>query len=164
MTTTEAQTSLETRPELAPSVRMVLVGVRRRIRLYVWGEGIASALAWLGVAFWGSLAIDWFFEPSADVRLVMLAVVGMVFVGILLRLIAMRAFVPLGDGSMAMLLERRFSQLEDSLLTAVLLTGNGERDNRKRQSQATQREAQREATSCDPRMLAHTCREATRRI
>ena len=148
----------EVQPELSPPVRTVLSAVRRRIRRYVWAEGVTSAVAWLGVAFWGSLALDWFFEPSANFRAVILAIVGMVFVGILLRLVAMRAFVPLSDSSMATLLERRFPHLNDTLLTAVLLTQRerAERESPDREGEAT--------ASCDPRMLARTCREATRRI
>ena len=36
----------------------------------------------LGVAFWGTLAVDWFFEPSPLVRGIVLAAVGSVFVGV----------------------------------------------------------------------------------
>jgi len=146
----------ETNPELSPPVRTVLVNVRRRIRRYVCVEGFATALAWLGIAFWGTLAIDWFFEPSHDVRRVLLTLVGLAFMSILVRLVAMRAFIPLRDSSMATLLERRFPHLNDTLLTAVLLTerGVGEQDGENRDI----------AASCDPSMLARTCREATRRI
>ena len=61
-------TNLDDRPTFAPSVQAVLGQLRRRIRQYVWLEGCAAAVAWLGVAFWATLAVDWFFEPPATVR------------------------------------------------------------------------------------------------
>ena len=132
-------------PELAPPVRAVLADLRRRIRRYVWLEGVTSAMAWLGVAFWLSLALDWFFEPSPIFRgLTLLAVVG-VFVAVIVQLIVRRAFVPMTDDNMAMILERRFPELDDSLLTAVeLLERNDTQE------------------ACDLRLLADTCAKAER--
>ncbi|GAG03081.1 unnamed protein product, partial [marine sediment metagenome] len=124
-----------------------LAALRRRIRRYVWLEGLTTAVAWLGVAFWGSLAIDWLFEPPPLVRGVLLGLVGLGLVAVLVQLVGRRAFVRLSDGNMAMLLERRFRQLDDSLLTAVDLIGR------------TGRPGQ-----CDPLMLARTCRQAADRI
>ena len=65
----------------------------------------------------------------------------------LVRLIGRRAFVPLSDSNMATVLERRFPNLDDSLLTAVVLAGR-----------------RAEESGYNPNMLAHTCREATQRI
>ena len=45
---------------LAPHVRSLLAGLRWRIRCYVWLEGIALCLAWLGLTFWFGLAVDFF--------------------------------------------------------------------------------------------------------
>ena len=43
-------------PGWTPSIRTSLLRrLRRRIRRYVWLEGLAAAVAWLGVAFWLSL-------------------------------------------------------------------------------------------------------------
>ena len=44
---------------LAPAIRSVLTGVRRRIRLYVLLEGLSVALIWLGVTFWLAFALDY---------------------------------------------------------------------------------------------------------
>ena len=119
--------------------------MRRRIRQYVWLDGLAAAVAWLGVAFWLTLAADWFFEPSTAVRGVMLALVVLVLAAVAVRLIGRRAFVRITDGNAAMVLERRFPALNDALLTAVVL-GN------------------RLADDVNPEMLARTCREAATRI
>ncbi|HUT11490.1 MAG TPA: hypothetical protein VMY42_13395 [Thermoguttaceae bacterium] len=142
-----ATTTVEAPPRIAPRVEAVLGALRRRIRAYIWVQGLASAAAWVGVAFWISLAGDWFFEPSPAIRVAAVAIVGLVFIGILVKMIALRAFVRLSNSNMATLLERRFDQLDDSLLTAVVLTA-----------------PEHAAEKCDPRMLAHTCQEAAQRI
>ncbi len=139
--------TLETRPQLTPAVRTVLGALRGRIRWYVWVEGLTMAAAWLGAAFWLSLGIDWFFEPPAAVRGVLLGAIGLGLLSVLFYLIGRRAFVRLSDSNMATLLERRFPQLDDGLLTAVLLTGH-----------------ETDPEECNPVMLARTCREASNRI
>lgn len=139
--------SSDIRPELQRDVRALLVSLRRRIRLYVWVDGLASAAAWLGVAFWASLAIDWFFEPPIEVRRLVMLIAVVVLGGVLFRLIGRRAFVPLSDASMATLLERRYRHLDDSLLTAVILC-----------------DRPLDAAQCNPEMLDHTCRLAAGRI
>ncbi len=133
-------------PTLAPAIAAVLAAVRRRLRRYVWLEGCARAVAWLGVAFWATLAVDWLFEPTAAVRGILLAAVATVLAAVLLQLIGRRAFVRITDSNAATVLERRFPQLNDSLLTAVVLTGR----------RTDQVEVQRE-------LLARTCREAAAR-
>ncbi|OHB70717.1 MAG: hypothetical protein A2V70_17085 [Planctomycetes bacterium RBG_13_63_9] len=152
MATTQAQD----RPQLSPAIRAFLTRLRRRIRQYVWLEGLTAAAAWLAFALWASLAIDWYFEPSAVVRKLILAVVVFVLAGVLFRLIARRAFVHLSQSNMAMLLERRFGQLDDSLLTAVVLTGRPAGDAPTGHGDLTD--------PCDPQMLDRTCRQAAERI
>ncbi len=135
------------RIELAPQIRRVLAQLRARIRRYVWIEGLAAAVVWLGLAFWGTLLLDWFFEPPAAVRLIALVTAGFVFLAILVLRIVRRLVVPLADASMATVLERHFQHLDDALLTAVVLAG---------------REA--DPSRCNPEMLDRTCREAAGRI
>ena len=106
---------------LAPAIRAALDGLRRRIREYVWVDGLAAAVAWLGAAFWLSLATDWLFEPPKSVRGAVVAAAAIGLAVVLVRRIVRRAFVRLSDSNMAMLLERRFPQLGDCLLTAVVL-------------------------------------------
>ncbi len=135
------------KPQLEPSIGAALESLRRRIRRYVWLEGLATAVAWLGVAFWLSLAVDWFFEPPSIVRGLILAAVLLVLAGVLVKLVLRRAFVRLSDRNMAMLLERRFPQFRESLLTAVELS-----------------ERRPSATECNPLMLERTCRLAAEPI
>lgn len=135
--------TVQEQPHLADSVQSLLERLRLRIRRYVWIEGVASAVACLGAAFWILLAIDWMFEPPVLLRRAMIGLAAMAVGYVVYRLIVRRAFVPLSDSNMAVLLERRFSGFEESLLTAVDLT---ERDE---QLAALTRE-----------MLAHTCRDA----
>ncbi|MBN1393628.1 MAG: hypothetical protein JW959_01165 [Pirellulales bacterium] len=133
------------RSTIAPA-RSLLGALRRRIRQYVWLEGLAAALALLGVAFWATLAADWFFEPSPPVRAIILVALAATLVYVLFRMIGRRAFVPITDVNAATVLERRFPRLNDALLTAVELGGR---------SMENELSAQ---------MLSRTCREASERV
>ena len=86
-------TNHDARPTLAPAVTTVLDELRRGVRRYVWFEGCAAAGVWLGAAFWCTLGLDWFFEPSTVVREILLAGVLFVLAGVLVQLIGRRAFV-----------------------------------------------------------------------
>jgi hypothetical protein len=110
-------------PRLARPIEALLAALRRRIRRYVWLQGIALCVAWLGAAFWISLVIDqpWMLEPPPWARGAILALVGLGLAGLIYRMILRRAFVRFGDRSLAVVLERRFEQFNDSLLTAVEL-------------------------------------------
>ncbi len=135
------------RPTLAPAVSTVLDALRRRIRRYIWLEGISASIAWLGVAFWTTLAVDWFFEPPTVVRGMMLLGILAGLAAVVFQLIGRRIFVRITDGNAATVLERRFPQLDDSLLTAVLLS-----------------ECPAGELEIDPRMLAETREKAENRI
>lgn len=143
MATTQTEDALR----LSPAVAGLLNSLRRRIRGYVWIEGAASAVAWLGAAFWLTLAADWFFEPSRAVRAGLLGAAGLVLAFLLYHLVVRRAFVRFTDANMAMVLERRFPGLDESLLTAVEVAARREK-----------------ARLFSPDMLAHTCHEAESRV
>ncbi len=134
-------------PILAPAVRTTLAALRWRIRGYLWLEAAATVVAALAIAFWVSLALDWFFEPPPLVRGLIVAAAGIAGAVALVRLVARCAGVPLADRNVANVLERRFPQFNDSLLTAVVLSG-------RRPDEA----------GFSPDMLAHSCGEAARRI
>jgi hypothetical protein len=117
--------SAKTTLELNPGIRSVLAGVRQRIRFYVLLEGMSLAVTWLGGTFWLAFALDYLpvlvgaSEMPAVARGVMLAGIAGFFLVILYRYIGRRLFVPLHDRSMAVLLERKFAGLQDSLVTTV---------------------------------------------
>ncbi len=129
--------------QIAPAIRNLLDGLRRRIRFYVCLQGAAVSVAWLGLGFWVSLLLDWSSEPPAVIRIAILALVLAGFLAVWYRLVFRRVLARLSDGSMAMLLERRFPQFNESLLTMVELSGR-----------------QLDAQECSPVMLGRTCREA----
>jgi len=105
--------------ELTPAVRGALADVRWRIRAYVWIEGLALLIAVLGLAFWLGMAGDWLFEPPPAARRIGLIAVGCAALYVVYRYLLRRVFVPISDTSVAVLLERRFPNLQDHLITAV---------------------------------------------
>lgn len=88
-------------------------------------EGTALAIAWAGAAYWIGLAIDYLpvrmgateMPRTARGIFLALAVFGVAIIGA--RYILRRLMVPLDDRNLALLLEKRFPQFEDSLITAV---------------------------------------------
>lgn len=108
-------------------VEQKLAQVRRGIRTYVWLEGLALVAITLVAAFWIGMLLDWLFEPSPQVRVAAMVVVGAAGLWVAYRYLLRRAFVRLPDASLAVLLERHFGQLKDHLLTSVdLAVGDGE--------------------------------------
>jgi hypothetical protein len=137
-------------PQLAPGIHQLLAAVRRRIRRYVWLEGLAANVAVLGAAFWLALGADWVFEPPRLVRHALLAAIAVLGCGSLVWFLLRRMLVRLSDHSMALLLERRFGNLQDSLVTAVELTSGG-------------KSRPAEFDQFGRQMLSETCDEAWRR-
>lgn len=112
---------------LTSDLQSLLAGLRWRIRLFIWLEGLSLAVIWLAAMFWIGFALDYLpvlvgaSEMPAVARAILLVGTGGVLAFILYRWILSRAFVQLGDRSMALLLERRFSGFHDSLVTSVEL-------------------------------------------
>ncbi len=106
---------------LAPRIGALLESLRARIRGYIWVDGAARVGIVLGAAFWITLAFDWLFEPPWQFRAVVLAGVATGLAYVAYRSILSRVFYPLDDASMALVLERRFRDYHDSLLTTVEL-------------------------------------------
>ncbi len=108
-----------TTPGLPTSVRRTLDAVRRRIRAYVWVQGVAITIIAVGLIFWLGLAADWLFEPSPTIRRIGLIVSGGLAGYVCYRYLLRRIFVPVSDTTAAVLLERRFPALKDHVITAV---------------------------------------------
>lgn len=134
------------RPRLEPNVTALLARLRARVRRYVVIEGAAATLATMCALFWLCLAVDWLFEPPPAVRRGLLAALVMLTGGVFYRMVVRRLAVPLSDTRLALLLERRFSFFDDSLLTAVDLT-----------------QPDRELGDMTREMLENTLEEASRR-
>ena len=116
MTTSPTQTP--------PSITARLAKLRRMIRFYVAAEGAGLCIAITGALFWFSLAFDWLFEPTKNVRLVGLGLLAAILLFFVYRHLARRLLAKLSDQNMAALLERRYASLNDHLLTAVELAGD----------------------------------------
>jgi hypothetical protein len=121
--------SVTFQPDVPGIVRQKLREVRRGIRAYVWIEGVATVVAVLAAAFWIGLLVDWLFEPPPVVRAIASVVVAAIGMWVAYRLLAQRVFARLPDASLAVLMERRFGQLHDHVLTAVDLAADGEHAN-----------------------------------
>ncbi|MHB0956153.1 MAG: hypothetical protein ACYC0X_07200 [Pirellulaceae bacterium] len=121
------------RLELGADVRALLARLRRRIRIYVWVEGLSLALLWLGATFWMGLAIDYLpvllgaSEMPRPARLILLVGIAAILAYVIYRWVFRRAFARLPDQSMAVLLERRFNRFHDGLVTAVEMAERPER-------------------------------------
>lgn len=113
--------------KLAGPIRSVLRGLKWRIRVYVFLEGAALAVIWLGLTFWLGLAVDYFpilvgaSELPHLARAILRAVIAIGLAVLIYRWILRRTLTRLTDRSMAVLLERRFASFKDSLVTAVEL-------------------------------------------
>lgn len=112
---------------LPAELQAVLQRLRRRIRLYVVMEGLAIAVIWLAVTFWIGLALDYFpvmmgaSEMPITARSVILTLIAVILGYILYRWILRRTWVNFRNSSLALLLEKRFPEIDDSLVTAVEL-------------------------------------------
>jgi hypothetical protein len=117
--------------QLDPKIQQLLQTLRTRIKMYVWVEGISLGLIWVTSMFWIGLAMDYLpilvgaNELSSVARAILLFIVAAAFGFILYRWVFQRAFVAFSDRSMAILLERQFSNFNDSLVTSVTLKKNG---------------------------------------
>ena len=120
-------TSIPTTSETPADVKAILDRLKRRIRAYVWLDGLSLALLWIGVTFWIAMALD--YVPVAmglsdlpwQARVVMLAIITVVLGLIFYHWIFKRILVRLTDTNMALLLERQYTEFDDALLTAVQL-------------------------------------------
>ncbi|MCA9262388.1 MAG: hypothetical protein KDA60_01010 [Planctomycetales bacterium] len=130
--------------KLPREIHAVLAALRGRIRGYVIVEGIAVAVIWFAITFWAGLALDYLpvlmgaSEMPVAARAVLLAIIGVVFAFILYRWILRRTRVVFRPSSLALLLEKKFPELGDSLVTAVELNQQESDDSALHQSMVDQ--------------------------
>lgn len=118
-------TTSKPKPEIPADLRELLSSLRRRIRLYVLLEGLALLVVWLAVTYWVGLAVDYLpvtfgaSEMPRAARVVCLVAIYGVSAYIFYRWVLVRLLARMSDTSMAILIERRYPQFRESLLTAV---------------------------------------------
>jgi hypothetical protein len=110
---------------LHPRIEELLERTRHAIRRYVCIEGVALAVACLIGLFWVGMAIDYLpvklgsKEMPVKARAVLLFLILAVLLFVIYRWILQRMLVRLRDNSLALLIERRFPEFHDGLVTAV---------------------------------------------
>ena len=119
---------------LPPEAVSVLERLRSRIRSYVLVEGIALVVVVLGALFWGSFLVDWGYFQMSRLELprwfraaVLVGGIGLIAAGVV-SWIVLRLFRALRAKGLALVLERRFPELDDRLITAVEAAENHERE------------------------------------
>ena len=110
---------------LPSEARTVLDQLRSRIRSYVLWEGLALVVVVVAAFFWSSFAFDWVYFQVSHLELprwfraaVLIAGVGLVTAGAF-SWIGLRLFRGFRAKALALVLERRFPELDDRLVTAV---------------------------------------------
>jgi len=118
--------------QLPPEVDAILTELKSRIRRYVLWQGLALVVVAVGLFFWFSLGFDWAvfsvrrLEPPRWLRVGLdLAVVGGV-TAVLFSFVLFRVFRSFRTKSLALILEKRFPELNDRLVTAVESSGQAE--------------------------------------
>ncbi len=115
-----------TNPNSLPiETKTLLNDLRSRIRMYVLWEGLALVVVVLGTIFWLSFAFDWAYFHLSHLELprwfratVLITGIGLVAAGAF-SWIALRLFRSFRTKALALILERRFPELDDRLITAV---------------------------------------------
>ncbi len=113
---------------MRPEIAQVLDDLKRRIRRYVVIEGIAAVMVIAGVLFWISLGTDvaWFKISRLELPLLFRRAFLLLFLGLTVvtaaSWIAFRMLRSYRAKALALVLERRFPELDDRLVTAVELS------------------------------------------
>ena len=112
---------------LPPEIIAVLDRLRGRIRRYVLVEGSALVVVVLGLLFWFSLALDWGYFAASTLELPVwfrkaFMIVTLCVLALCIAVwVILRAFRGARAKALALVLERRFPELNDRLITAVEL-------------------------------------------
>ncbi len=110
---------------LPDDLASILSRLRSQIRRYVLLEGIAVVVAVLGGIFWFSFGLDhaWFAVSRLELPVWFRATFDVLVIGLIAFLvttwIGLRLFRSFRTKALALVLERRFPQLDDRLVTAV---------------------------------------------
>ena len=112
---------------IRPEIPSLLRHLRGRIRRYVFWEGMAKVLVVFSLFFWASLAVDYGcsvlfqFEIARPLRVALaVAAVGWAAAALITRVLV-RMMRDFHFEALALVLERRYPQLNDRLITSVQL-------------------------------------------
>lgn len=100
-------------------VRSKVRSLRWLVRGYVLVEGLATVVIGICLAFWLMLFLDWMFEPSPLVRVVFGIGVILAMAVLTWKSLLSRLFARLPDSSLALLVERNFPDIQQSLVTTI---------------------------------------------
>lgn len=103
--------------DLPPEIQQLFRSLRRKIRFYLACEGAWLCLFRFGLIFWFLFFSDRFFEFTPTARLILMASWLIFELWDLICSVFVPVFRSLSDHAMAILLERRFPQFNDALLT-----------------------------------------------
>jgi len=111
-------------PRLRPEVDRLLDRLRSRIRSYVAAEGAALVLALLGGLFWLTLLLDlaWFRATNLELPVAArgaISVAAIALTAAAVTYLALRLTRRLRARALALVLEKRFPELNDRLILAV---------------------------------------------
>ncbi len=112
---------------LPPELTDLLARLRARIQRYVLLEGTASVVVVLGILFWLSLGLDWSYfrlqraELPRWIRFVVEVAGICTCLALFVGWVAVRFWRHFRQRALAMVLERRFPELNDRLITAIEL-------------------------------------------
>jgi len=113
--------------QIPPQIHSLLARLQRQIRRYVLLEGISLVIALVGFLFWISLGLDYAYFKASNLELPRwfrvgfdIVVIGL-FVVAFVTWIGLRTLRGFQSKALALVLERRFPELNDRLVTAVEL-------------------------------------------
>lgn len=110
-----------------PEILDVLGRLRGRIRKYVFFEGLAWVLVVLAAVFWITLGLNYGYFKLSNLelprwfRIVLIAAAVLTVIGVVAVLLFQRLLKSIRTKALALVLERRFPNLDDRLVTAVEL-------------------------------------------
>jgi hypothetical protein len=125
--TVETNMATQITKTMNPEIQQALTGLKRQIQRYVVLEGVAMVAVVLGCLFWFSLAVDaaYFQLSRLDLPVWFRMLFQITTVSLLaaccMSYIVLRLLKQLRGKALALVLERRFPELDDRLITAVEL-------------------------------------------
>ena len=131
----------------------LIAAVRLQARNWIWIESLTLVGLAVAALFWGTLAFDWAVEPPAWVRGLAVGLSLLGVAAILLGKLRGRLATPMGDATLATVLERGHAGFRDSLSTAIELAKRPDEDVDQRLFERTVNEAAAVVDQVDVRSL-----------